>query len=63
MELRSSESIQGNILAPFNKPHQVFLFVSFGNDQQSARRWLAGVADGVATTREVSAPGPGWGSA
>jgi Dyp-type peroxidase family len=60
MELRSSESIQGNILAPFNKPHQVFLFVSFGNDQQSARRWLAGVAEGVATTREVSANNAGY---
>jgi Dyp-type peroxidase family len=60
MELRSSESIQGNILAPFNKPHQVFLFVSFGNDQKGARQWLAGLADGVATTREVSDNNAGY---
>lgn len=40
LSLRSSGDIQGNILAPFNKPHQVFLFLSFRNDQASARKWL-----------------------
>jgi len=56
MELRSSEQIQGNILAPFNKPYQQFLFVSFGNNRPGARRWLATLTgEGrIATTRAVA---------
>jgi deferrochelatase/peroxidase EfeB len=38
--LRSSRDIQGNILAPFNKPFQAFLFLNFRNDGASAREWL-----------------------
>jgi len=51
--LRDSANIQGNILAPFNKPHQVFLFLSFGNNQGGAKRWLASLDGRIATTRQV----------
>jgi hypothetical protein len=40
LPLRSSRDIQGNILAPFNKPFQAFLFLNFRNDGASAREWL-----------------------
>jgi Dyp-type peroxidase family len=60
MELRSSDSIQGNILAPFNKPRQAFLFLNFGNDQAAARQCLRRLGDGVATTREVSDNNAGY---
>lgn len=55
LPLRSSETIQGNILAPFNKPVQIFLFLSFGNRQEHARNWLAELVDSklVATTKDV----------
>jgi len=52
--LRLSETIQGNILAPFNKPHQMFLFLNFDNHQDGARRWITALADTrIATTRAV----------
>jgi Dyp-type peroxidase family len=38
--LRSSTEIQGNILAPFNKPNQLFMFVNFQHNQARARDWL-----------------------
>jgi deferrochelatase/peroxidase EfeB len=41
--LRSSRDIQGNVLAPFNKPFQAFLFLNFRNDGASAREWLGSV--------------------
>ena len=53
MGLRESTEIQGNILAPFKKPNQVFLFVNFGNDQKAARAWLSDLAKRVATTQAV----------
>jgi Dyp-type peroxidase family len=37
--LRRSGDIQGNILAGFNKDHQVFLFLGFG-DAEPAREWV-----------------------
>jgi Dyp-type peroxidase family len=54
--LRSSETIQGNILAPFNKPHQMFLFLNFNNDQEGARRWATALADDsrIADTKAVA---------
>jgi Dyp-type peroxidase family len=54
MGLRQSTEIQGNILAPFNKPHQVFLFVSFKRQDAAARQWLGRLVDRVATTRDVA---------
>jgi Dyp-type peroxidase family len=53
-QLRDSGEIQGNILVPFNKPHQAFLFVNFNNDQAAARQWLRRLTDRVATTRDVA---------
>src|SRR3954451_7122636 len=51
---RVSENIQGNILAPFNKPYQRFLFISFMNRPQQARDWLRDlVRGGVASTSQV----------
>src|SRR6266496_3208613 len=43
--LRLSETIQGNILAPFNKPHQMFLFLNFNNNQDGARQWVTALTD------------------
>jgi len=54
LPLRLSENIQGNILEPFNKPCQRFLFFSFMNRPQQARDWLGQlVRDGVASTSDV----------
>jgi Dyp-type peroxidase family len=54
LPLRSSMEIQGNILAGFKKPHQVFLFLRFGDPGQ-ARQWLRELLDrGIATTAEVA---------
>ena len=56
--LRTSEEIQGNILAGFNKDHQVFLALSFGEPRarrrEEARAWLAEVVVSIATTRQVA---------
>src|SRR4051794_20089742 len=57
LPLRASENIQGNILAPFNKPRQRFLFISFRNRRANARYWLAQLATVVASTRQVVAHG------
>jgi Dyp-type peroxidase family len=57
LPLRSSTDIQGNILAPFNKPHQAFVFLNFKNNQAGARGWLAELTeeDGrIATTEAVA---------
>jgi Dyp-type peroxidase family len=54
LPLRMSENIQGNILAPFNKPCQRFIFISFCNRQPEAQSWLAQlVRAGVASTSQV----------
>jgi Dyp-type peroxidase family len=54
--LRWSETIQGNVLARFKKPHQMFLFLNFNNHQDGARRWLTTLIeeDRIATTRAVA---------
>ena len=63
VRLRSNNYIQGNILAGFNKAHQVFMFLSFGRSsrgqaQASARGWLAELTrpagNHIATTRMVA---------
>ena len=52
LPLLLSENIQGNILAPFNKPYQRFLFISFMNRRAEARYWLGKLVAGrVASTR------------
>ncbi len=51
--LRRSSTIQGNVLAGFNKPHQAFVFLTFdGRDR--ARQWLAGLAPQVTSTADVA---------
>jgi Dyp-type peroxidase family len=54
--LRRSETIQGNILARFKKPHQIFLFLNFNNDQGGARRWLTTLTNDnrIASTKAVA---------
>jgi deferrochelatase/peroxidase EfeB len=57
--LRSSRDIQGNILAPFNKPFQAFLFLNFRNDGASAREWIGsllppGRPPQIAITKDVA---------
>lgn len=51
--LRESEEIQGNILAGFNKDHQIFLFLAFP-DADKGRTWLSDLIPRIATTREVA---------
>lgn len=52
LPLRDSDQIQGNILAGFNKDHQVFLFLAFP-DRVRATAWLGQVVNHLATTRQV----------
>lgn len=59
LDLRTSETIQGNILAGFNKDHQVFLFLGF-REEQPARDWLKELVGDpqeprIATTAKVTA--------
>jgi hypothetical protein len=55
--LRRSEEVQGNILAPFNKDRQLFLFLAFTNGDR-ARAWLQKLVGEnprrIATTAEVA---------
>jgi Dyp-type peroxidase family len=63
LRLRSSDRIQGNILAGFNKRHQAFLFLNFGDANSkdrgqagaNARAWLATLVDRIAATDKVAA--------
>ena len=48
----ASHEVQGNVLAAFNKDHQVFLLLNF-TDAQGARQWLKTVEPLVATTNQV----------
>jgi Dyp-type peroxidase family len=51
-----AKQIQGNILAGFNKPRQVFLFLSFNGSQKHAQAWLAKLirGDTIANTDKVA---------
>src|SRR5215204_2608160 len=55
--LKDSTEIQGNILAGFNKPHQLFLFLNFKHKQKGARGWLRRLTGDqrIATTKDVAA--------
>ena len=46
------EQIQGNVVPGFNKDHQAFVFVRFG-DGEAGRAWLARLQPHVASAREV----------
>ncbi|WP_367137438.1 Dyp-type peroxidase [Saccharothrix sp. HUAS TT1] len=50
--LRGSHEIQGNVLAAFNKDHQLFRFVRF-TDDGLARTWLAAMLGHLSTTADV----------
>ncbi len=50
--LRGSREIQGNVLAAFNKDHQLFRFVRF-TDDELGRTWLAAMLGHVSTTADV----------
>jgi Dyp-type peroxidase family len=50
--LRSSVEIQGNVLAAFNKGHQMFLLLAFA-DAARGRQWLGDMAPLLATTKAV----------
>jgi Dyp-type peroxidase family len=50
--LRSSVEIQGNVLAAFNKRHQMFLLVAFA-DAERGRQWLGDMAPLAASTNGV----------
>jgi Dyp-type peroxidase family len=55
--LKGSTEIQGNILAGFNKPLQLFLFLNFNHDRDGARAWLRRLTEGkrIARTKDVAA--------
>jgi Dyp-type peroxidase family len=50
--LRGSHEIQGNVLAAFNKDHQLFRFVRF-TDYELGRTWLAAMLGHLDTTADV----------
>lgn len=55
-ELLDVNEIQGNILAGFNKDHQVFLFLKMGRDAASilaVRAWLRAIAPQISSVAEV----------
>lgn len=54
--LKGSGEIQGNILAAFNKPSQLFLFLSFNRNRDRAREWVRRLVEErrIATTRDVA---------
>ena len=51
--LRSSRTIQGNVLAAFNKDHQAFRMVTLPADPSRARAWLAGLLGQICVTEDV----------
>ncbi|WP_131746619.1 Dyp-type peroxidase [Frankia sp. Cppng1_Ct_nod] len=53
-KLRTDANIQGNILAGFNKDHQVILFLRLPADPVAARGWLAAVVPQVARNDAVT---------
>ena len=55
LPLRSSDEIQGNILAGFAKDYTTFLLYSFPADVAPVRAWLSSLLPRVATTRQVTA--------
>jgi Dyp-type peroxidase family len=54
LDLRSSTTIQGNILAPFNKDHEVIMFLRFPN-ASSGQQWLKDVLPSISVTKDVAA--------
>ncbi len=53
LPLRTSRTVQGNVLAGFNKDHQAFRLVALPADPKTSRGWLAGVLGQVAVNQDV----------
>jgi deferrochelatase/peroxidase EfeB len=53
-ESPAADEIQGNVLAPFNKPHMHFLMVRLPEQGDRARGWLAEMAGLVASSGKVA---------
>jgi len=51
--LRNSRTIQGNVLAAFNKDHQSFRMITLPADPRQARAWLAGLLGQISVTEDV----------
>jgi Dyp-type peroxidase family len=54
LPLRTSQEIQGNILAGFSKDHQIFIFLRFGSDRAANRAYLDALWPRIATTEQVA---------
>ena len=48
-----ADDIQGNVWPGFNKDHQSFLFLRFGDDVAQVREWLTELAPQLASMTEV----------
>ncbi len=53
LPLRTSSTIQGNVLAAFNKDHQSFRLLTFPPDPARARQWLTEMVPQLAVTEKV----------
>jgi len=49
----SFADIQGNILVPFKRRYQYFVFLSFHNRRQEAREWLTEIAEHITPTTDM----------
>ena len=52
--LRTSDDIQGNVLAGFRKDRQLLLFASFAGNGANGRAWLSAILPRIATTNQVA---------
>jgi Dyp-type peroxidase family len=48
-----ADDVQGNVVPGFNKDHQEFLFLAFGEDVAAVRAWLSWLAPRLASMAEV----------
>ncbi len=48
-----ADDVQGNIVPGFNKDHQEFLFLRFGDDVAEVHEWLSWLAPRLASMKEV----------
>ena len=53
LPLRASRTVQGNVLAGFNKDHQTFRLLTFSADTAQARAWLTEMLPSLAVTKDV----------
>lgn len=53
LPLRASRTVQGNVLAGFNKDHQIFRLLALPADSSQARAWLTELRASLAVTQDV----------